>query len=224
MVKLISYTEYEEARNRAHRLVEDVRKHPSIRGHFKFDCRPIGSQKRRCIIKDRNGKYDLDFQIVLTKNSKDSDSNPTAIKKAFLRAFTECRNQNERVEDSTTVVTVRCSKNQGKYDTSKEIFSFDFVIISIDEAKRIRRNGLNKYTWVELPSHNAYIYDLYKKLNSTQQRDLLEKHLIPRIIKEKQKDESIRSPTIDLFYQEVNNYYQRKNRNDKRGITRSNTF
>ena len=129
MTKLIPYTEYEEARNRAHRLVEDIRKHPSIRGHFKFDCRPIGSQKRRCIIKDNNGKYDLDYQIVLTKNSKDGDSNPTAIKKAFLRAFTECRNHNESVEDSTTVVTVRCSKNQGKFDASKEKFSFDFVII-----------------------------------------------------------------------------------------------
>ena len=206
MVKLIPYTEYEEARNRARRLVEDVRKHPSICGHFKFNCRPIGSQKRRCIIKDKNGKYDLDFQIVLTKNSKDSDSNPTAIKKAFFRAFTECSNQNERVEDSTTVVTVRCSKNQGKFDASKEKFSFDFVIISIDEEKRIRRNGPNKYTWVELPSHNTYIYDLYNRLSSVQQRDLLEKHLIPRIIKEKQKDESLRCPTIDLFYQEVNNY------------------
>ena len=206
MVKLIPYNEYEEARNRAHRLVEDVRKHPSICGHFKFNCRPIGSQKRRCLIKDKNGKYDLDFQIVLTKNSKDSDSNPTAIKKAFFRAFTECSNQNERVEDSTTVVTVRCSKNQGKFDASKEKFSFDFVIISIDEEKRIRRNGPNKYTWVELPSHNTYIYDLYNRLSSVQQRDLLEKHLIPRIIKEKQKDESLRCPTIDLFYQEVNNY------------------
>lgn len=209
MAKLVPYSEYKEARARAQKLIHDVRRHPSIHKHYKFVLRPIGSQSRRCVIKDNNGKYDLDYQIVLTKNSKDGDSNPTAIKKAFLRAFTECRNENEKVEDSTTVVTVRCSKNQGKFNASKEKFSFDFVIISIDEEKRIRRNGKSEYTWNELPSRNTYIYDRYKRLSSVQQRDLFENHLIPRIINEKQKDESLRCPSIDLFYQEVNNYYQR---------------
>lgn len=210
MVKLIQYSEYREARERAHKLIEDVRKHPAIHRHYKFFCRPIGSQKRRCVIKDDYGKYDLDFQIVLTTNSKDGDNNPTAIKKAFLRAFTECRNQNEKVEDSTTVVTVRCSKSQTGFIASQEKFSFDFVIISIDEEKRIRRNGLNQYTWVELPSSNTYIYDRFKRLSQVQKCDLLENYLIPIIIKEKQKDTSVRCPTIDLFYQEVNNYYKRK--------------
>ena len=209
MVKLIPYSEYKEARARVQKLIYDVRRHPSIYKHYKFVIRPIGSQSRRCVIKDNHGKYDLDYQIVLTKNSKDGDANPTAIKKAFLQAFTECRNNNEKVEDSTTVVTVRCSKNQGKFDASKEKFSFDFVTISIDEEKRIRRNDPSLYTWNELPSRNTYIYERYKRLNSVQQRELLENHLIPRIINEKQKDESLRCPTIDLFYQEVNNYYQR---------------
>ena len=209
MTKLVPYSEYKEARARAQKLIHDVRKHPSIHKHYKFVLRPIGSQNRRCVVKDNHGKYDLDYQIILTKNSKDGDSNPTAIKKAFLRAFTECRNENEKVEDSTTVVTVRCSKNQGKFDTSKEKFSFDFVIISIDEEKRIRRNGKSEYTWNELPSRNSYIYERYKRMSGTQQRELLEKYLIPRIIEEKQKDESLRCPTIDLFYQEVNNYYKR---------------
>ena len=209
MVKLIPYSEYKEARARAKKLIHDVRRHPSIYKHYKFVIRPIGSQSRRCVIKDNHGKYDLDYQIILTKNSKDGDSDPTAIKKAFLCAFTECSNHNEKVEDSSTVVTVRCSKSQDKFSASKEKFSFDFVIISIDEEKRIRRNGKNEYTWNELPSRNSYIYERYKTLSGVQQRDMLEKHLIPKIISEKQKDESIRCPTIDLFYQEVNNYYQR---------------
>lgn len=209
MAKLVPYSEYKEARARAQKLIHDVRRHPSIYKHYKFVLRPIGSQSRRCVIKDNHGKYDLDYQIILTKNSKDGDGDPTAIKKTFLQAFTDCRNNNERVEDSTTVVTVRCSKNQGKFDASKEKFSFDFVIISIDEEKRIRRNGKSEYTWNELPSRNTYIYDQYKRLSAVQQRDLFENHLIPRIINEKQKNESLRCPSIDLFYQEVNNYYQR---------------
>ena len=210
MAKLIPYSEYKEARARAYKIVRDVRRHPAILKHYKFFCRPIGSQKRRCVVKDDRGKYDLDFQIVLTRNSKDGDSDPTAIKKAFFQAFTDCKNQNEKVENSTTVVTVRCSKTSGKFDESQEKFSFDFVIISIDEKRRIRRNGDNQYTWVQLPSHNTYIYERFEQLDHIQQRDLLENYLLPKIIKEKHKDPSVRRPTIDLFYQEVNNYYQRR--------------
>jgi hypothetical protein len=47
-------------------------------------------------------------------------------------------------------------------------------------------------------------------MDHIQQRDLLENYLLPKIIKEKHKDPSVRRPTIDLFYQEVNNYYQRR--------------
>ena len=209
MVKRVPFSESKEARERAHKLIQDIRRHPSIDKHYTFFCRPIGSQKRRCIVKDYVGKYDLDYQIVLTKKSKDGDSNPTAIKKAFLRAFTDCRNPNEEVEDSTTVVTVRCSKGESKFDVQKEKYSFDFVIISIDEEKRIRRNGSNEYTWVQLPTRNSYIYERFDCLNASQKIDLLENHLLPRIIKEKNKNESNRIATIELFYQEVNNYYQR---------------
>lgn len=209
MVKLVTYKASSEARQRAHKLIEEVRRHHLILNNYKFFCRAIGSQKRRCIVQDKNGKYDLDFQIVLTKKSKDGDINPTAIKKAFLQAFTDCRKCNEKVEDSATVVTVRCSKNNGNFDANQEKFSFDFVIISIDEEKRIRRNGPNHYTWVQLPSRNTYIYDRFRSLTVAQQRELLEECLLPQLIEEKKKDESWRRSTIDLFYTEVNNYYQR---------------
>lgn len=54
-----------------------------------------------------------------------------------MRAFTDLKNKGEKVEDSTTVVTVRCSKGQECFEASLEKFSFDFVIISIDEEKRL---------------------------------------------------------------------------------------
>lgn len=211
MVALVTHRESKEARQRAHKLIEDVRKHKKIDGHYKFFCKIIGSRKRRCIVKDDNGKYDLDFQIVLTKNSKDGDSDPTQIKKDFLSAFTDCRNKGERVEDSTTVVTVRCSKSQECFEASLEKFSFDFVIISIDEEKRIRRNGKSKYTWVELPSKNSYIYDRFNKLSLPQKDELLKEYMLPKIKIEKAKPEDQRMASIEIFYQEVNNYYQRDN-------------
>ena len=191
MVNLVTHRESKEARQRAHKLIEEVRKHKKIDGHYKFFCKIIGSRKRRCIVKDDNGKYDLDFQIVLTKNSKDGDGDPIQIKKDFLRAFTDLKNKGEKVEDSTTVVTVRCSKGQECFEASLEKFSFDFVIISIDEEKRIRRNGPSQYTWVELPSKNSYIYDdIYKDVEADVNMELHEKpfSILMRLEKNKQRN------------------------------------
>lgn len=150
MVKLVTKKASSEARQRADKIIRDV--HKKLGKEYKFFCRPIGSQTRRCIVQDKNGKYDLDYQIVLTQNSK-GDLDPTNIKKRFLWAFTTVKHDNERVEDSTTVVTVRCSKEEGRFNTKTEKFSFDFVIISPDETCRIRRNGNNQYTCVCLTSH-----------------------------------------------------------------------
>ena len=82
IVKLITRKASSEARQRADRIIRDV--HKLLGKEYRFFCRPIGSQTRRCIVQDKNGKYDLDYQIVLTENSK-GDLDPTSIKKRFLR-------------------------------------------------------------------------------------------------------------------------------------------
>lgn len=209
MVKILPYKSYSEARQRADKIVRDVRNHKKIKGRYKFFVLPIGSQARRCVVQDYKGKYDLDYQIILTCNSREGDRNPTQIKKDFMQAFTDCSNHNERVEDSTTVITVRCSKNAGKFDAKQEKFSFDFVILNIDQNMRIRRNGQNQYTWVQLPSKNLEIYRKFNSLTVVQQKDLLETDLLPKVVEEKKKDEGNRRATIELFYNAVNTYCQR---------------
>lgn len=86
-----------------------------------------------------------------------------------------------------------------------EKFLFDFVIISIDDLKRIRRNTPNQYTWVELPSKNSYIYEKFNKFSKQDQRKLLEDYIIPRILEEKNKHEDNRIPSVHIFFEEVNN-------------------
>lgn len=49
-----------------------------------------------------------------------------------------------------------------------------------------------------------------------QQKDLLENYLLPKIVKEKQKDESQRRATIDIFLEGVNNYCAQVNAYDKK--------
>ncbi len=204
--KLVSRKESKEARQRATKILKEVRKHNKIKGHYKFNVRPIGSGNRRCIVKDSKGKYDLDYQMILTSNSKNGDGNPTQIKSDFFQAFTDSANDNEKVENSTTVITVRASKSSDKFVSNNEKFSFDFVILSIDEKKRIRRNGIDQFTWVELPSKNSEIYNKFNNMSSKDKRKLLEDMVIPRIIEEKNKDESIRKPSIHIFFVEVSNY------------------
>ena len=213
IVKLITRKASSEARQRADRIIRDV--HKLLGKEYRFFCRPIGSQTRRCIVQDKNGKYDLDYQIVLTENSK-GKMDPTSIKKRFLWAFTTVKHDNERVEDSTTVITVRCSKDGCKFNVETEKFSFDFVIINPDETCRIRRNGENQYTWVQLPTKHTDIYNRYKAMSFEQQKDLLENYLLPKIVKEKQKDESQRRATIDIFLEGVNNYCAQVNVYDKK--------
>lgn len=50
------------------------------------------------------------------------------------------------------------------------------------------------------------IYKRYNSLDISKQRDLLENDVLPKIIKEKQKDEFQRRATIDIFFECVNNY------------------
>lgn len=209
MVDLVTLKESQEARRRAHNLINKVRNHKKIKGHYKFFCNIIGSRARGCVVKDLNGKYDFDFQIILTKNSKNGDKNPTEIKKDFFRAFTDCKNKSEKVEDSKTVITVRCSKDSERFNINSEKFSFDFVIININQDKRIKRNGSNKYTWCELPSKNSYIYERFYNLQPDDKKKLLENYILPKIFKEKEKPVEQRMASIDIFYKEVNNYYQR---------------
>ena len=62
IVKLVTRKASSEARQRADKIIRDV--HKKLGKEYKFFCRPIGSQTRRCIVQDKNGKYDLDYQIV----------------------------------------------------------------------------------------------------------------------------------------------------------------
>lgn len=43
-------------------------------------------------------------------------------------------------------------------------------------------------------------------MNYIQQKELLENYVLPKIIEEKQKDESQRRATIDIFLEAVNEY------------------
>ncbi len=62
--KRVSYKSTQIARNRAAKIINDIRK--NLKAKYKFQNRMIGSGKYRTIMKDKNGVYDLDYQLILS--------------------------------------------------------------------------------------------------------------------------------------------------------------
>ncbi|MFR7880941.1 MAG: hypothetical protein ACLU5J_05305 [Christensenellales bacterium] len=155
----------------------------------------------------KRGVYDMDYQLILTNNCKCKTFNANVIRKDFLNAFNKIKNENEKVENSTSVITVRVSNNKGNFNAKNEQFSFDFaIIIENDDGSFItRRDAENHYTWNELPSKNSYIYKKFYSLEYDKQNAIIEK-VINRKIKEKAKSKEKRITSSVIFMEEVNNY------------------
>ena len=68
----ITRKEQKIARTRANRLMCDLRR--KLKGTYKMTFRIVGSGCWGTMVKDSEGKYDLDYQIIITRNSKDYES------------------------------------------------------------------------------------------------------------------------------------------------------
>lgn len=167
----------------------------------------MAQDDNNAVVCDEKGVYDMDYQLILTNNCKCGIFDANVIRKDFLNAFNEIKNENEKVENSTSVITVRVSNNKGNFNAKNEQFSFDFAInIENDDGSFItRRDAENHYTWNKLPSKNSYIYKKFYSLEYEQQNAIIEK-VINRKIKEKTKPKEKRITSSVIFMEEVNNY------------------
>lgn len=209
MYKRVSKNECKEVRDCAFKLLTNVRK--KLAGKYKFTYRLVGSGKWGTMVKDESGHYDLDYQILLTKNcneyKKNQLNNATQIKQDFLGAFAKSKSSNEIIENSTTAITL-IHKNGSPYH-------IDFVIIKLFPENNliIRRNNKketpykNDFTWNKLPKLNQ-AYSKFKKLTLNEKRDLIDNHIIPAKCKEKSKNENdeTKLSSAQVFVREVNNY------------------
>lgn len=214
-MKRVTKKQSSQARNFANKLLKELQKELKIK--YKFTTKLVGSAKYNTILKDEDGWFDVDYQIILTKNSKEYKknclSNSTGIKEDFFNFFNEKYKNNKyfKVENSTTAITL--------IDYSHK-FSFDFVIIKLypDNNEIIRRNNKcnstkNEYTWNKLSDLND-AYSIFNDMNSTDKIVLIEEYILPRKIKEKKKfdTDQTKRTSVEVFIEEVNNYeFRRKN-------------
>lgn len=205
-MKRVTKKESFAARQFGDKLIEALR--DGLKDLYIFDDRLVGSAKWNTILKEDGKPWDIDYQILLSNNSKvykDNEfNNPTKIKEDFFNYFNKYFNGKNgfKVENSTTAVTV-INKNSG--------YSFDFVIIK-DKSQIIRRNnndgsGRNIYTWNKLKKYNQ-AYDKFNSLSPNEKTDLIENHILPRKKKEKVKHDNdpTKRSSCELFIEEVNNY------------------
>ena len=141
----------------------------------------VGSAQWNIVLKDVDGFFDLDFQLLLTKNSqkiknfnynKEKKNEATMIKEDFFNYMNKKYNDRERykVENSTTSIT---------FINKKSKYSIDFVLIKTfpDNNMIIRRsNSLdnptkNSYVWNKL-SNNNIAYALFNNLSPKEKEDL----------------------------------------------------
>ena len=185
-----------------------------LHNKYTFADRLVGSVIWNIVIKDKDGFWDLDYQILLTKNSKEYKNNklnnPTQIKNDFFNCISELFRDKKgfKVENSTTAITLI---------NYNEKYSIDFVVIRLypNNHEIIRRNNkenssINEFTWNELPNFN----DAYKRfydLPANNKQDLIENHILPRKVTEKlkQDNEPTKRSSSEVFIEEVNNYVAR---------------
>lgn len=208
-MKRVTKKESSAARQFGDMLIKDL--HQAMKKQYIFDVRLVGSAKWNTILKEQGKLWDVDYQILLSNNSKafkdNQFSNPTKIKEDFFNYFNNLfKNKNGfKVENSTTAVTV-INKNSG--------YSFDFVIIK-DKSQIIRRNnngsGRNLYTWNMLKKYNE-AHTLFNMLSSEDKQTLIEEYILPRKKKEKTKNDNdpTKRSSCEVFIEEVNNHVSRR--------------
>lgn len=211
MYERVSKRESRIARQRATALIRDVQN--ELKASYTFMPRLVGSGAWGTMVKDENGEYDLDYQLILTRNSKkynkgnDSFPNPKEIKRDFISAFQCSLNDGEKIEDSKTAITL--INDNGKP------YHIDFVIMKTlpENNYIIRRNNkigtptVNEYTWNELPGWND-AYTKFKNLPLKDKQYLIETIIIPLKQQEKAKKDTddTKISSSALFVREVNNY------------------
>lgn len=204
-LRRISRKEQKIVRERSHKLLCNVQSKLRKDG-YRFNWIIVGSGSLGTMIEDSDGTYDLDYQILLSKRSKCIKDKylPKRIKDDFFDAFSKSKNKDEKMENSTTAITLKNDCSNGKR------FSVDFVIINEATNEIIRRNGENQYTWNMLPSRFKGAYRYFKQLNHNEKKIIIET-VVERKCEEKRKPNG--KSSSEIMIEEINNYAYKKGDN-----------
>lgn len=174
MCEIVNKEDVSEAREVFENWISKVRKVLKKDYKIHFACDIIGSGKRKLVIRqcNRNGFFDLDYQITLTRLPKELAENinnkAKDVKNIFRKTFDDNKPSDFTFcEDSTQALTIKSNDKK---------FGFDVIIIRIEnDDKYILYNkkntntkckGNNKdYCW-EIRSDDLKFRDRMKKIKN----------------------------------------------------------
>lgn len=210
MYEYVSKKQQSLARSIANNVFTEL--HRALQGEYRFQHMLVGSGKKGTVIRDAEGRFDLDYQLILTRNSvvfvKKGKFDPSETKQRFKGEIQRILKSN-RLEDSTTAITLNDEDSD---------FSIDFVIIDgTDDSKWkiIRRNNKssrNEYTWNEMPDAKG-CSEYYASLEDSE-RSELSKRIIDAKTEDKKLPENKRIGSYILTVQTI------KEHRDKHGHKR----
>lgn len=214
-IKRVHKKEINKSLEQARSIISDLHQYFNVGKQYKFTERLVGSAKWNIVLKDNDGFYDLDYQLLLTKNSKkiknydkkvEKKTEATMIKEDFFNYMNDKYSDREKYELQNSITAITFINKKAK-------FSIDFVLIKSlpDNNQIIRRDNLkenptiNRYVWNELANNNK-AYQKFKRLTPKQKEDVIENHILPRKIQEKDKNDPTLISSSRIFKEEVNNY------------------
>lgn len=115
-IKRVHKKEINKSLEQARSIINDLHQYFNVGKQYKFTERLVGSAKWNIVLKDNDGFYDLDYQLLLTKNSKkiknydkkvEKKTEATMIKEDFFNYMNDKYSDREKYElqNSTTAIT-----------------------------------------------------------------------------------------------------------------------
>ena len=183
--EVLTNEETKVARNEFIQIIKEVRELLSKK--YKFIIKSVGSDKYNFNIKNSNGEYDLDYLMILTKNSESEyyPNDPTKIRNEIFQTFQDVvkrkKYQTYNTEESTSVITLI------KMDEKKRIWSYDICITKefsnnkdanmdniVRNSSGNNNDGGNTYTWNQLGLINKG-ENWFEKLKSEKRKEIVNK-------------------------------------------------
>ncbi len=214
--EVLTNEETKVARNEFIQIIKEVRELLSKK--YKFIIKSAGSDKYNFNIRNSNGEYDLDYLMILTKNSESEyyPNNPTKIRNEIFQTFQDVvqrkKYQTYNTEESTSVITLI------KMDEKKRTWSYDICITKefsnnkdanmdniVRNSSGNNNDGANTYTWNQLGLINKG-ENWFEKLKAEKRKEIVNKIIEKKTESKKigNKNDSQYKTTYQIFLEVYN--------------------
>ncbi len=154
-------------------ILHDVQQ--DVKPYFTFDIRLIGSGEKKLVLKNGQGVFDLDYNIIIKRDKQEIINNPEQIKKIFIGSFNRIlknyvngflKFDERNVQNSTSVITIILENK------NHLAFSFDVAILfDCDNGYTYRLvydKRSQRYIWNQIKGSKDYYYK-YERIKANGQ-------------------------------------------------------